>query len=86
MQEALERAGAGRTTIVVAHRLATVRNAHTIAVIDDGKVMEQGSHAHLLKHHPDGCYARMLQLQRLTTGAGGPSSSSLASSNGTGDC
>ncbi|KAG2585814.1 ABC transporter B family member 1-like [Panicum virgatum] len=93
VQEALERAGAGAgaggrgtTTIVVAHRLTTVRNAHTIAVIDDGKVMEQGSHAHLLKHHPDGCYARMLQLQRLTTGAGGPSSSSLASSNGTGDC
>ena len=85
VQEALERAGAGRTTIVVAHRLATVRNAHTSAVIDDGKVMEQGSHAHLLKHHPDGCYARMLQLQRLTgagAGAGpGPSSSSLASAS-----
>ncbi|CAD6245579.1 unnamed protein product [Miscanthus lutarioriparius] len=77
VQEALERAGSGRTTIVVAHRLATVRNAHTIAVIDDGKVVEQGSHSHLLKHHPDGCYARMLQLQRLTGGAApGPSSSS----------
>ncbi|CAD6265116.1 unnamed protein product [Miscanthus lutarioriparius] len=77
VQEALERAGSGRTTIVVAHRLATVRNAHTIAVIDDGKVVEQGSHSHLLKHHPDGCYARMLQLQRLTGGgAPGPSSSS----------
>ncbi|VAI75206.1 unnamed protein product [Triticum turgidum subsp. durum] len=68
VQEALDRAGpgSGRTTIVVAHRLATVRNAHTIAVIDDGKVVEQGSHSHLLNHHPDGCYARMLQLQRLT--------------------
>ncbi|KAL6859205.1 hypothetical protein ACP4OV_018207 [Aristida adscensionis] len=81
VQEALERAGAGagRTTIVVAHRLATVRNAHTIAVIDDGKVVEQGSHSHLLNHHPDGCYARMLQLQRLTGAGGaapGPSSSS----------
>ncbi|RCV32368.1 hypothetical protein SETIT_6G253500v2 [Setaria italica] len=78
VQEALDRAGAGRTTIVVAHRLATVRGAHSIAVIDDGKVVEQGSHSHLLKHHPDGCYARMLQLQRLTTGAApgaGPSSS-----------
>ncbi|OEL30972.1 ABC transporter B family member 1 [Dichanthelium oligosanthes] len=91
VQEALERAaGAGRTTIVVAHRLATVRNAHSIAVIDDGKVVEQGSHSHLLKHHPDGSYARMLQLQRLTgAGAGaavgtgpaaaaGPSSSSAS--------
>ncbi|WVZ91622.1 hypothetical protein U9M48_037768 [Paspalum notatum var. saurae] len=79
VQEALlgrSGSGPGRTTIVVAHRLATVRNAHTIAVMDDGKVVEQGSHSHLLKHHPDGCYARMLQLQRLT-GSGsatGPSS------------
>ncbi|KAG8087603.1 hypothetical protein GUJ93_ZPchr0010g7374 [Zizania palustris] len=82
VQEALDRAGsgAGRTTIVVAHRLATVRNAHTIAVIDDGKVAEQGSHSHLLNHRPDGCYARMLQLQRLTHSAGpGPSSSTNGS-------
>ncbi|XP_006660395.2 ABC transporter B family member 1 [Oryza brachyantha] len=80
VQEALHRAGsgAGRTTIVVAHRLATVRNAHTIAVIDDGKVAEQGSHSHLLNHHPDGCYARMLHLQRLTHDAPGPSSSTHA--------
>eukprot|EP00268_Persea_americana_P027417 TRINITY_DN267_c0_g1_i2.p1 TRINITY_DN267_c0_g1~~TRINITY_DN267_c0_g1_i2.p1 ORF type:complete len:1421 (+),score=262.46 TRINITY_DN267_c0_g1_i2:374-4264(+) len=66
VQEALERASSGRTTIVVAHRLSTVRNAHVIAVIDEGKVAEQGSHAHLLKHHPDGCYARMIQLQRFS--------------------
>ncbi|XP_010234205.1 ABC transporter B family member 1 [Brachypodium distachyon] len=77
VQEALGRASSGRTTVVVAHRLATVRAAHTIAVIDDGKVAEQGSHAHLLNHHPDGCYARMLQLQRLTPAAG-PSSSVAA--------
>ncbi|XP_047061877.1 ABC transporter B family member 1 [Lolium rigidum] len=80
VQEALDRAGTGRTTIVVAHRLATVRNAHTIAVIDDGKVVEQGSHSHLLNHHPDGCYARMLQLQRLTPHAAavpGPSASNV---------
>jgi ATP-binding cassette, subfamily B (MDR/TAP), member 1 len=75
VQEALARTVTGTitTTIVVAHRLATVRNAHTIAVIDEGKVVEQGSHSHLLKHHPDGSYAKMLQLQRLTPG---PSSSS----------
>ncbi|EHA8592457.1 putative ABC transporter B family member 1 [Cocos nucifera] len=83
VQEALDRAGAasGRTTIVVAHRLATVRNAHVIAVIDEGKVVEQGSHSHLLNHHPDGCYARMLQLQRLThvpgAGAAGPSNAGI---------
>ncbi|KAG6514013.1 hypothetical protein ZIOFF_024351 [Zingiber officinale] len=68
VQDALERSGIGRTTIVVAHRLATIRNAHVIAVIDDGKVVEQGSHSHLLNHHSDGCYARMLQLQRFTNG------------------
>ncbi|KAJ1269703.1 hypothetical protein BS78_07G231700 [Paspalum vaginatum] len=85
VQEALDRSAG--TTIVVAHRLATVRNAHTIAVIDDGKVVEQGSHSHLLKHHPDGCYARMLQLQRLTGGGGGggaAAGSGSGSGSGTG--
>ncbi|XP_052175703.1 ABC transporter B family member 1-like [Diospyros lotus] len=68
IQEGLERACSGKTTIVVAHRLSTIRNAHVIAVIDDGKVAEQGSHSHLLKNHPDGIYARMIQLQRFTHG------------------
>ncbi|PSS23647.1 ABC transporter B family member 1 like [Actinidia chinensis var. chinensis] len=68
IQEALERACSGKTTIVVAHRLSTIRNAHVIAVIDEGKVSEQGSHSHLLKHYPDGTYARMIQLQRFTHG------------------
>ncbi|PPS11900.1 hypothetical protein GOBAR_AA08721 [Gossypium barbadense] len=66
VQEALDRACSGKTTIVVAHRLSTIRNAHVIAVIDDGKVAEQGSHSYLLKNYPDGCYARMIQLQRFT--------------------
>uniref|UniRef100_A0A0D9XAZ8 ABC transporter B family member 1 n=1 Tax=Leersia perrieri TaxID=77586 RepID=A0A0D9XAZ8_9ORYZ len=79
VQEALHRSG-GRTTILVAHRLATVRNAHTIAVIDDGKVAEQGSHSHLLNHHPDGCYARLLHLQRLTPAAHALAPSSSSSS------
>ncbi|KAI3974777.1 hypothetical protein MKX01_028037 [Papaver californicum] len=80
VQEALERASSGRTTIIVAHRLSTIRNANVIAVIDEGKVVEQGSHSHLLKHNPDGCYASMIQLQRFGKGAQGialgPSSSS----------
>ncbi|NP_001288986.1 ABC transporter B family member 1 [Brassica rapa] len=66
VQEALDQACSGRTSIVVAHRLSTIRNAHVIAVIDDGKVVEQGSHSHLLKNYPDGIYARMIQLQRFT--------------------
>ncbi|KAK1409772.1 hypothetical protein QVD17_36301 [Tagetes erecta] len=68
IQEALERVCSGKTTIVVAHRLSTIRNAHVIAVIDDGKVAEQGSHSHLLKNYPDGCYAKMIQLQRFSHG------------------
>ncbi|XP_004246624.1 ABC transporter B family member 1 [Solanum lycopersicum] len=68
VQEALDRACAGKTTIIVAHRLSTIRNAHVIAVIDDGKVAEQGSHSHLLKNYSDGIYARMIQLQRFTHG------------------
>ncbi|CAO2824302.1 unnamed protein product [Amaranthus hypochondriacus] len=80
VQEALDRACSGKTTIVVAHRLSTIRNAHVIAVIDDGKVAEQGSHSHLLKNYPDGCYARMIQLQRFSHGqAIGMSSGSTSS-------
>ncbi|KAL1331993.1 ABC transporter B family member 1-like [Arachis hypogaea] len=66
VQEALDRACTGKTTIIVAHRLSTIRNANLIAVIDDGKVAEQGSHSQLLKNHPDGIYARMIQLQRFS--------------------
>ncbi|KAJ0958481.1 putative ABC-type xenobiotic transporter [Helianthus annuus] len=68
IQEALERVCSGKTTIVVAHRLSTIQNAHSIAVIDDGKVVEQGSHSHLLKNYVDGCYAKMIQLQRFSHG------------------
>ncbi|AES81895.2 putative xenobiotic-transporting ATPase [Medicago truncatula] len=66
VQEALDRASTGKTTIIVAHRLSTIRNANVIAVIDDGKVAEQGSHSQLMKNHQDGIYARMIQLQRFT--------------------
>ncbi|PIN11524.1 Multidrug/pheromone exporter, ABC superfamily [Handroanthus impetiginosus] len=83
IQEALDRACAGKTTIVVAHRLSTIRNAHVIAVLDDGKVAEQGSHSHLLKNYPDGIYARMIQLQRFTHGqAVTMAASGLGSSSG----
>ncbi|KAI4350799.1 hypothetical protein L6164_005214 [Bauhinia variegata] len=49
VQEALDRIMVGRTTIVVAHRLNTIKNLHSIAYVADGKVVEQGSYAHL-KH------------------------------------
>ncbi|KAJ0740017.1 putative bacterial ABC-type protein transporter [Helianthus annuus] len=65
IQGALERVCSGKTTIVVAQKISTIRKAHVMAVIDDGKVAEQGSHSHLLKkvrNHP----AKMMQLQTFS--------------------
>jgi ATP-binding cassette subfamily B protein len=59
--EALERLMAGRTTIVIAHRLATVRRAHRICVMEDGQVVEQGTHDILVGK--GGLYARLATLQ-----------------------
>ena len=47
VQEALDQALSGRTSLVIAHRLSTVRNADLIVVIDDGSVVEKGQHAGL---------------------------------------
>jgi ABC-type multidrug transport system fused ATPase/permease subunit len=51
----------GRTSIVIAHRLATVRRADVIFVIDDGRVVERGTHEELLAS--GGLYARLYELQ-----------------------
>ncbi len=61
VQEALERLAAGRTTLVIAHRLATVRRADLICVLDRGRVVEQGSHDDLMAL--DGLYARLSRMQ-----------------------
>ena len=61
VQEALERLKVGRTTIIVAHRLSTIRGANRIAVLDDGWLVELGSHDELLAR--DGLYARLYRLQ-----------------------
>jgi ATP-binding cassette subfamily B protein len=61
VQQALERLMVGRTTIVIAHRLATVLKADRIVVMEDGRVVAQGKHAQLMAE--DGLYARLARLQ-----------------------
>jgi ATP-binding cassette, subfamily B, bacterial len=61
IQEALEKLTANRTTLVVAHRLATVRNADRILVFDGGRLVAEGTHAQLVKKNP--LYARLAKLQ-----------------------
>jgi len=62
VQDALERLMHGRTSFIVAHRLATVRTADAIAVIDHGRVAEWGTHDELAAR-PDGLYRRLSELQ-----------------------
>ncbi|XP_037473228.1 ABC transporter B family member 5-like [Triticum dicoccoides] len=62
VQEALSNIMVGRTTIVVAHRLSTVRNAHCISVVSGGKIVEQGHHDKLVKD-PDGAYSQLIRIQ-----------------------
>jgi ATP-binding cassette, subfamily B, bacterial len=72
VQTALDRVMRGRTTLVIAHRLATVINADRILVIDDGYLVEEGTHASLI--HAGGVYAKLAEPQLAT-----PESTALAS-------
>lgn len=62
VQEALDRVMVGRTTVVVAHRLSTIRNADEIAVVQDGNIIETGNHEELISN-PNSAYASIVQLQ-----------------------
>jgi len=65
VQEALDRLGTRRTCLVIAHRLGTIRNADNIIVLDDGQVVEEGTHDELLAL--DGKYAEMWKMQLHST-------------------
>ncbi|CAG7908886.1 ABC transporter B family member 11 [Brassica rapa] len=67
VQEALDRVMVNRTTVIVAHRLSTVRNADMIAVIHRGKMVEKGSHSELLRD-PEGAYSQLIRLQEINKG------------------
>ena len=61
IQDAFERISRNRTTLVIAHRLATVLRADRIVVMDDGRIVDEGSHRELLAR--GGLYARLAELQ-----------------------
>ena len=65
MQEALQRASAGRTALVIAHRLATVRNADKVVVLDEGRVLDTGRHHELYQRCE--LYRRLCDLQVSVT-------------------
>jgi len=61
VQASLETLMKGRTTLVIAHRLSTVQNADRIVVLDNGRIIESGSHAALVAE--DGAYAALYKMQ-----------------------
>ena len=63
VQDALDAAAKGRTTIAVAHRLSTIQNADVIYVFDQGKIVERGTHNELLRIK--GKYFELVNLQSL---------------------
>ncbi|KAH9483459.1 ABC multidrug transporter mdr1 [Psilocybe cubensis] len=66
VQDALDKASKGRTTITIAHRLSTVQDADVIFVMSDGQVLESGTHTELLKKN--GPYTRLVEAQKLRNG------------------
>ncbi|MGB8842028.1 MAG: hypothetical protein WCC64_13280 [Aliidongia sp.] len=68
IQQALHQAMAGRTTIIVAHRLSTIRHADRILVFDRGRIVKDGTHSELAKR-PGGVYARLLSVDESRAAA-----------------
>lgn len=67
VQQALDRASEGRTTIVIAHKLATIRKADNIVVMSKGRIVEQGDHDSLIAN--DSVYAKLVRIQSLAVRA-----------------
>ena len=63
VQQALDRLMQNRTTIMVAHRLSTIRNADQISVLQDGKIIDQGTHSSLIENK-NGAYYKLVNLQQ----------------------
>src|SRR6056297_4172694 len=63
VQDALEKMMRNRTSIVIAHRLSTIQSAHKIVVLQQGKIVEQGSHQELLTKN--GTYKKLVDMQSL---------------------
>lgn len=65
VQDALDKLMQNRTSLVIAHRLSTIQNADWIVVLDEGRIIEEGTHAELL--FKEGLYARLIDMQQFTT-------------------
>lgn len=76
VQEALEKAYTGRTTIIIAHNLSTIRNANLIAVISKGHVIETGSHDELIRDE-NSLYSSLIKLQATKEGKKEDTSSNI---------
>jgi subfamily B ATP-binding cassette protein MsbA len=77
VQQALDQLIQGRTTLVIAHRLSTVRNADRIIVMEDGRIVETGPHAELLAR--DGLYRRLYEMQFAQEEEEGPAAAETPS-------
>ena len=65
VQQALDRLMAGRTTLVIAHRLSTIRRADMICVLNQGSIVERGTHEQLISPEAKGFYRRLVEMQQL---------------------